>query len=208
MTRRARGRPAATDSADTHAAIIDAARLSFASEGFDGASLSAIARDVGLAPSALYHYVDDKRDLFEQVATATVETVWGRLLEVVGRGGDFATQLDRYMSAVVRVSRPDRGSSAFLLSLPIEARRHPEFQPLVMLVRLRQRQVFDCMARRGVESGDIVAFGDDTVRATERGSAALQMLLLGWSYQSHYTPEHREQLGVIVRASIDGWCRR
>ena len=61
-----RGRPKGGDSTQTKKKIIDAARLEFASSGYDGGSIMAIANSVGIAPSAVYHYFQSK-------------TIYGRL---------------------------------------------------------------------------------------------------------------------------------
>jgi AcrR family transcriptional regulator len=61
--RRSRGRPRAGDSADTRAAILDAARTQFAANGFQGASMRAIARDAGVDASLISHYFGDKSQL-------------------------------------------------------------------------------------------------------------------------------------------------
>ena len=55
-----RGRPKGGDSAQTKKKILDAARLEFATNGYDGASIMAIAANVGIAPSAVYHYFQSK----------------------------------------------------------------------------------------------------------------------------------------------------
>jgi AcrR family transcriptional regulator len=61
--RRSRGRPRAGDSADTRTAILDAARAQFAANGFQGASMRAIARDAGVDASLISHYFGDKSQL-------------------------------------------------------------------------------------------------------------------------------------------------
>ena len=52
-------------------AILRAARDTFASKGFDGASIRDIAQEAGLSLSALYYYFPSKQDaLFELVSTS------------------------------------------------------------------------------------------------------------------------------------------
>jgi len=61
---RGRGRPRATDDQpDARDRLLDAARARFASEGFDRASLRAIAADAGVDASLVRHYFGDKNCL-------------------------------------------------------------------------------------------------------------------------------------------------
>jgi len=61
--KRTRGRPPAGDAADRRAAILDAARVKFAAQGFSGTSMRAIARDAGVDVSLISHYFGDKAGL-------------------------------------------------------------------------------------------------------------------------------------------------
>ena len=49
---------------DTWTEIVDAARVAFATLGYEGASLRGIARDAGVDPSLVHHYFDGKAALF------------------------------------------------------------------------------------------------------------------------------------------------
>ena len=57
-----RGRRAA--GSDTRADILEAARGLFATNGYDGTSLRAIAREAGVDPALVHHYFDGKDALF------------------------------------------------------------------------------------------------------------------------------------------------
>ena len=57
---------------DTRAAIVDAARSSFAANGYDKASLRGIARDAGVDPALVHHYFDGKAALFAETMAVPV----------------------------------------------------------------------------------------------------------------------------------------
>jgi AcrR family transcriptional regulator len=57
---------------DTRAAIVDAARSSFAAKGYDKASLRGIARDAGVDPALVHHYFDGKAALFAETMAVPV----------------------------------------------------------------------------------------------------------------------------------------
>lgn len=54
-------------------AIINSARAHFALSGFMGASISAIAKDAAVNPSLIYHYFEDKEELWKTVKRSTLE---------------------------------------------------------------------------------------------------------------------------------------
>lgn len=50
--------------ADTRGEIVEAAKRVFASKGYDGTSLRAVAREAGVDPALVHHYFDGKAGLF------------------------------------------------------------------------------------------------------------------------------------------------
>lgn len=52
----------------THAGLMDAASVRFATDGYDGAALATIAAEAGATTGALFHHFANKRALFEAVA--------------------------------------------------------------------------------------------------------------------------------------------
>jgi AcrR family transcriptional regulator len=66
-TARRRGRPPKSAASDTKAELMHAALNLFAAHGYEGTSVRAIARAVGLSESVLYAHFDSKRAIFEAV---------------------------------------------------------------------------------------------------------------------------------------------
>lgn len=64
---RRRGRPPKAAAADTKAELMRAALNLFAAHGYEGTSVRAIARAVGLSESVLYAHFESKRAIFEAV---------------------------------------------------------------------------------------------------------------------------------------------
>jgi AcrR family transcriptional regulator len=67
-----RGRGRRPGGPDTRAAIVDAARSSFAAKGYDKSSLRGIARDAGVDPALVHHYFDGKAALFAETMAVPV----------------------------------------------------------------------------------------------------------------------------------------
>jgi AcrR family transcriptional regulator len=64
---RRRGRPPKAEAGDTKGALLRASLALFAEKGYEGTSVRAIAREVGLSESVLYAHFDGKRAIFEAV---------------------------------------------------------------------------------------------------------------------------------------------
>ena len=67
-----RGRGRRPGGPDTRTAIVDAARSSFAANGYDKSSLRGIARDAGVDPALVHHYFDGKAALFAETMAVPV----------------------------------------------------------------------------------------------------------------------------------------
>lgn len=89
--------------ARTRQAILDAAVAHFAVVGFRSASVPAIARDVGVSPSAVYAYFATKTELFEEAVDADVAGLISDALPEVLAGRfdrDFAGVFRRLLAAL------------------------------------------------------------------------------------------------------------
>lgn len=84
-----RTRPARTGrrpgNPDTRTAILDAARVTFAASGFDGASIRRIATAAGVDPALVHHYFGTKDELF--LATIDLPIDLPTLLAGIGAAG-------------------------------------------------------------------------------------------------------------------------
>jgi TetR/AcrR family transcriptional regulator len=68
-----RGRPAAAEAADIRMAILDAAELLFARQGYAATSVRAIAEAVEVTPAMVHYYFGNKLALLRQVLERTLE---------------------------------------------------------------------------------------------------------------------------------------
>ena len=75
---RRRGRPPATNSADTRQAILKAARALFAERGYGAVTNKDVASVAGITTGALYHYVESKLDLYAEVDRDMQRTIYRR----------------------------------------------------------------------------------------------------------------------------------
>jgi AcrR family transcriptional regulator len=85
MTSATRGRGRRRGGPDTRGQILEAARKSFASKGFGGTTIRAVAADAGVDPALVHHYFGSKDDLF--LAALEIPVDPRRLVPTVLDGG-------------------------------------------------------------------------------------------------------------------------
>ena len=75
-------RTQAKDHSAKREAILEAAARVFASEGFDRASMAALAQDAGISKANIYHYYDSKNALLFDLLDSHLKGLRDRLAEV------------------------------------------------------------------------------------------------------------------------------
>ena len=177
-----RGRPAGTDSEQTKGKIIDAARLEFSANGYDGASIMSIASNVGIAPSAIYHYFQSKEKLYTEVFKQTSSAIWDSVTPAE-EAKTLLEAMTKLLDDSRQISTDLPSFSDFLASLPIEAKMHPEFSDLLRQRADHQDRTFRKLASIGIESGEIDFLSED--EATE----LIRSIVMGWFFERHFRGE-------------------
>ena len=177
-----RGRPAGTDSEQTKGKIIDAARLEFSANGYDGASIMSIASNVGIAPSAIYHYFQSKEKLYTEVFKQTSSAIWDSVTPAE-EAKTLLEAMTKLLDDSRQISTDLPSFSDFLASLPIEAKMHPEFSDLLQQRADHQDRTFRKLASIGIESGEIDFLSKD--EATE----LIRSIVMGWFFERHFRGE-------------------
>lgn len=105
--------------------ILAGARETFLAEGFEGASVDAIARRAGVSKATLYSYFPDKRALFAAVVDEACQAQADRLFRVEADGTDIeSTLLGIARSMVAFVTSPF--AQAMFRVAVAESARFPE----------------------------------------------------------------------------------
>ena len=81
------------DTADSRAAILEAAKLLFMQEGFRGISMRQIAEAVGVTKAALYYHFKDKEELFVAIVEEYLVAMSTMIDEVTSSGLDTRQQI-------------------------------------------------------------------------------------------------------------------
>ena len=159
---RRRGRPPATDSAETRAKIFDCARQLFGERGYGAVTNKDLAAEAGLTTGSLYHYVDSKAELYAQVYDDVRARYYARFDEAIANSAGFVGQLEAVFDAAVALNREDPSVANFISSLRFDIRRHEEVRTLVADALAERERYFFAIVERAVETGEI-ADGDQAL---------------------------------------------
>jgi AcrR family transcriptional regulator len=89
--------------------ILEGARRTFLSMGFDGASMGQIARAAGVSKGTLYVYFDSKEALFQAIAADEIRTQGAEVFSLDANDHDLEKVLTQLGNAFVRfVCMPER----------------------------------------------------------------------------------------------------
>jgi AcrR family transcriptional regulator len=146
--------------ANVRAAILDAARELFATEGLPGLSMRGLADRVGYTPGTIYRYFADKDDLLSELIEEEVGRLADRLEAAAAAQPDPGRRLDAVALAYVAfgVEHPHAYEASFML------RSHPLTRESARLRRHVQGQrLLDILARVVHESGCVTARHDSQI---------------------------------------------
>jgi AcrR family transcriptional regulator len=163
VTRKRRGRPRASDSADTRRAILDNARRLFGEGGYAAVTNKDLASAAGITTSALYHYVDSKLDLYVMVDVDAQSFIYDRFREAVACRSTFLGKLEAVLDLASDMHEEDPSLTRFIGTVRSDMRHHPEIaERLAHLMREREAFFFG-LIDVGIATGEIRAADRDLV---------------------------------------------
>lgn len=149
------GRPRDGDSAETRRRILDAARESFAKDGFRATTNRRIAAEAGITSGAIYHYVESKAELYAAVYCDTIDALYTEFERVA----DGETTLLRKYSAVLEraceLQMNDPSTTGFIVAVAQETQRHPDLLALLAPQRGRHARFFSGLVADAAERGEL-----------------------------------------------------
>lgn len=123
----------------------------FARDGYHGTSMRAIARELGMHPSSLYHYFNSKEEMLFKLLDATMDEALEVLEEICARRIPATEKLTQVLGFYVRYYAGDQARLHLLLS-----ERHvlsPRSQRILITKERRYvglfRQIFEELAAEG-----------------------------------------------------------
>jgi AcrR family transcriptional regulator len=190
---RRRGRPPATDSADTRRAIIDSARHLFADRGYGGVTNKELAAAAGITTGALYHYVESKLDLYVAVHHDMQRRVYGRFVEAVESSDTFRGQFEGMLEAAHRMNVEDHTLALFVGTVRNDMRRFPEVADRLARADTARDEFFIGIVDTGVATGEVRAVD------RERMVEFMRIMLIGLTEgASQGTAQHRCAIDAVL----------
>jgi AcrR family transcriptional regulator len=106
---RRRGRPSQASGEATRQRVLRAARHAFATQGFSGATMRAIAADAGVTAMAVYNYAPSKVALYELVWRESIDAVYADYEDVVAGRSSLIDEVEAILdrSREVLLGSPD-----------------------------------------------------------------------------------------------------
>ena len=197
-TGRRRGRPPATDSAETRSALFEAARRLFAERGYGAVTNKDVATAAGITPGALYHYVESKRDLYAAVHADVQTRVYGRFTEAVESCDTFIGKFEAVLEAANAMNLEDQSLALFLGAVRIDIRRYDELRGKLSNGVAVRDQFFTGLVDIGIETGEIEPENRSLV------IEFIRVILIGLT--DVVTPSVRDYRGVTdgIKAAMRG----
>ena len=188
---RRRGRPPATDSADTRTNILDSARRLFAERGYSAVTNKDLAAAAGITTGALYHYVESKLDLYAAVNDELQDRIYARFQQAVDSSPTFVGKLEAVLDAAHDMNLEDPSLARFVGVVWSDLRRHDEVRDRLGPAAAGRERFFVRLVDVGVETGEIDSADRPVVAELVRA------LLIGLTEGSSESPEK-------LRRAVDG----
>ena len=164
--KRGAGRPRGSSGDVTRIRIIEAARGCFGARGFGATTNREIGDAAGITPAAIYRYFPSKLALFLACVEASLAALEPALRGATADCEGGRDELVALVEAAAALHRERPWLAAFLSSLPVEMKRHPEIAAAMnaepdAVSRLMAEAVARAHARGqlapGVEAGHVMA---------------------------------------------------
>ncbi|MBN9566891.1 MAG: TetR/AcrR family transcriptional regulator [Alphaproteobacteria bacterium] len=155
-------------------ALLDAAAAEFNARGISGASLSRIARAIGIGRAALYYYVKDRDDLAAQC--------YRKSCEIMARDLHAATQavgtgFDRVLAFLRLSLDPGRAQPAVLSEV---AYLQSATQRAIASAQRANVEALRSLIRKGMKDGSIRACDDEIIAQTLIGTINWIPVSIDW----------------------------
>lgn len=192
-----RGRPTAEQSVAIDRTIREAAMQIFLSEGFEGASMEAVAMRAGIPKSTLYKRFPDKRALLRAVLNERV-TAWCLAEREHDPCDDLATRLKRLAADILHhAATPEVqafwGLVSTAWSSPEEARQRQDVIGYTKMVEGLEQEIRQFGPRSGIVARD-----------PGKVAIALMTMLGGWiQYVAPTAAEPEEEALRFANAAVD-----
>ncbi len=149
------GRPSATDSVETRDRLIEVARASFATIGYDATTNRTIAAAAGITTGAIYHYFPSKLDMYVASFAQVQNMVTEAVIKAAAPFDNLVDKFSAIIDALAEVSKNDPSLIGFVVGVAAEARRHPELSDAIRPLRKDWAVFFQQLCEDAVARGEV-----------------------------------------------------
>ncbi len=136
--------------ADNRQRILQVTRRLIAEDGFRGASVAAVASEVGLSTGAIYNYFPSKAALFVEVLTEAVSHEVKILRKIIAKSGSAEDHLRAAVESFASRALEGPHLAYAFIAEPVD----PEVEAARIIYRQRFGKVFEDILKAGIESGE------------------------------------------------------
>lgn len=155
---RGRGRPIGSDSAETRARILRAAREVIIERGYEAATFQAIAHRAGFSRPTMHYYFHTKEQVYEHLLQEAYSMV-SDCIDVAKRENTMIRQLSAFVTAAQKSDLADGSLMRFIITSRLELHRRPGLRdgnpPATAAVVDFYTWMVDDAVRRGEMAADI-----------------------------------------------------
>ncbi|RIK06090.1 MAG: hypothetical protein DCC49_11880, partial [Acidobacteria bacterium] len=177
--------------------ILDSARRLFAEQGFDKTTIKDVALDADITTGAIYHYFDSKQALFRAVTDEVQQAFLKAFGDAIGKSESFLGRLRAVSEAAVALNDRDSSTAGFIAVMPIEMRRHPEFEDDVARRTSVTITLFESIVDEAKDRGEIAS--DANTRAVANLILATTMGLALFSTLDRERSTYRDASDAYIR---------
>lgn len=149
---RGRGRPVGSDSAETRARILHAARDVITERGYEAATFQAIAERAGLSRPTMHYYFHTRQQIYDCLVNEASSIV-ADCVDEAKREKTLLAQLSAFVSAASRLGFAERSMMRFIIAARLEHHRNPNLRdghsPVVSAMQSFYASIVDDAIARG-----------------------------------------------------------
>ena len=156
---RGRGRPVGSDSAETRAAILRAAREVINERGYEAATFQAIAQRAGFSRPTMHYYFHTKDEIYEQLQQEAYSVV-AECIASAQRENSLFRQLSAFVVAARGSDLSDGSMLRFIITSRLEQHRCPSLRGTTTAVSEAVAAFYHHSVDEAIARGEIPADAD------------------------------------------------
>lgn len=142
-------------SAKTRGAILDAATIAFARDGYDATGVAEICNDAGVSKGAFYYHFESKETVFLELINTWLNNLEETLEHVVSQAETVPEGLLNMAGKIQTVIENNQEIMGLFLELWPHAGRNEKVRRATLAPYRRYQEIFSGLIRRGIDEGTI-----------------------------------------------------